>query len=471
MVLGAAVVAQVAQLGALAPLVLAGLLVAGNVAVLRWRGTRRTARAAVEPRWFAGPLAASWLVATLLPMHQFSHRPITASGPSIGTESALELVAFAGIGVLALAVIRTLEPTLARAQPPAVLFPYPVWLVVTALWSATAPYAVVRGLQLVVVAFLGWATVALGRADAAALDLLVATVLRWFVRVTMVLVPLGIAFGPLWVNASEANLDRFTWAGAHPLAAGVILAAALVIAVTAPAGVLRVPRWARIVMVVTFVGALVPNHSRQSWLALVVIYVVALGLQGRLTPLVRWIGAPLLGAAAVAGMMFRGDELLGYVLRDNDTSELGSGNGRLQLWGIGFRALDTAFDWLCGLGFGVTRTLFADEVSWARTAHNSLLAVLVSAGLVGVVLFLAVVTRAVLDLLRSRLWATADTGLALTLLLLLIVLNGAASDNLAVPNFGSSLLYLIAAVTIVRATVTSIADQAAPARTTWTAHR
>lgn len=446
-ILVAGLAAQLLRLGVLAPILVVGVLLACNLAAARWRRVRN---AAVEnPRWYAGPLVVCWLVATLLPMHQFSHEGITARGPALTPESILELLLFVLVGFVALAVVRRLEPTLALARPPAVLFLYPIWVSITCFWSATGPYALARGLELCATALLAWATVAVGRSDLAAMEAMVEVILRWFIRVTVVLVGLGVAFGPVYVLASADNQDRFTWAGAHPLAAGVILSVATVIAATASTRVLGVPVLVRAAMLGVFVAALVSNHSRQSWAGLVAVYIVALALKGRLTPMLRRVGAPLAGAAAVAGFMYRREQLWSYVLRDGDPSTLLTGNGRLQLWGIGFRSLDTWFDWLNGLGFGVTRTLFTPEVFWAQTAHSSLLAVLVSTGLIGVGLFVALVLRPARDLLRDRSWARVEIGLTLTLLLLLVVINGVVSDNLAIPNIGSSILFLIAAVGIV----------------------
>jgi O-antigen ligase len=444
-VVGAAAAAQVARLGRLAPVLLAGALVAGNLAVVRWQG-RRAVAGGFDPRWLAGPLGAAWLLVTLLPLHTFSHRPVTAGAPGVDAEAVLQVLGSLAAAAVAVLVVRAFEPTLDRMRPPVALFLLPVWTAVSCLWSPTGPYALVRGVQLMVLGLLAWATVALGRVDPGAVREMVEVVLRWFVRITFVLIALGVLFGPLYVSASEANLERFTWMGAHPLASGMVISVALVIVLAVPAQVLRVPRWARAGAVVGLVAALVPNHSRQSWLGLALAVVVGLGLGGHLTRAARWVGGPILGAAVVGGIAFRGPQLWDYLLRNEDSDKLSSGNGRLELWGIGFDALHSPLQWLIGLGHGVTRTLFVAEAPWARSAHSSILAAIVSLGLIGLLTLVAVLGTTIAGVARSRLWAAGPAGFALVLALVLVLVNGLVSDNLVIPNIGSGLLWLVAAV-------------------------
>jgi hypothetical protein len=447
-VLAAAVAAQALQLGSFAPLLLGGALVAANVGLLGWRA-RRPYRTASDPRWFVGPLAVAWLVVSLLPVHKLSHRGITESGPAVDLESLLHVAVFAAAAVLALVVIRTFEPTLERTRPPVLLFLLPTWTVSSGLWSATGAYAVVRGALLAAVAMLAWATMALGRSDRAALDAVVGTYVRWFVRLSVGLVALGVAFGPRYVSAGEANLERFTWMGAHPLAASVILSTAAVLVLVTPGPVLRLPAVLRAAAGAVLVVALVANHSRQTWAFLAVAVVLYLLLAGRGTPTLRLVGIPLLGAAGVATVLLRGPQVWEYLLRNEDSDQLSSGNGRLDLWAIGARALETPVDWLIGLGHGITRTVFVAEAPWARTAHSSFLNALVSLGLVGLGLLLAVLVLVARDVIAGRLWRQSPHGMALTLLLVVALLNGVVSDNLVIPNLNFALLNLVAAVAVV----------------------
>ena len=463
-VLAAAVVGLITRLGTLAPFVLGGLLVVASVVAIQWR-QRRSTRPELDPSWFVAPLTISWLLLLLLPVHKFSHRGYSDTGPSLSLESFVEVLVFAGVALVALAVLRSLEPTLAVARPPLVLFLFPVWTATTGLWSATGAFAMVRGAQMAVVALLAWATIALARADDAALREVVESVLRWFVRIALGLVALGVAFGPQYVVTSDENRDRFTWIGAHPLLAGLILSVAFVIVAATPARVLRMPAWMRVASAVVLIAALVPNHSRQSWLGIAVALVVALILAGRLNPLFRWIGAPLVGAGVVASIMYAGPQLWDYVLRNEESETLGTGNGRLGLWSIAYRHLETTFDWMAGLGHGVTRTVFVADEPWARTAHSSFLAALVATGLIGMFLFVVTLVLITRDIARARLWEQAPTGLTLTLLYVVILLNAVVADSLAEPTLGFAMLYLIAAVAAVGRARRSVApDVAHPAR-------
>jgi hypothetical protein len=448
-VLCAALVAQVSRLGALAPLLLGGVLVVGNVVTLRWRQWRSTPTGPDLSR-LVGTLAGCWLWLILVPAHSFVRSGYRPSGPRLDTEALVQLAGFAGVALVALTILRTLEPTPDRLRPPLLLFLLPLWTVVSSLWSETGAYAFARGWMMATTSLVAWVTVALGRVDPAAVEAVVAAVMRWFVRITLVLVALGVLFGPLYVSASEANLERFTWLGAHPLLAGIVLSVALVVVCTTSASALRVPQWVRALMGAAFLAALVPNHSRQMWLALAVVLVLALALQGRLTPVFRWVGAPLLGAAVVAGVMFWGPEIWDYLLRNDDSDQLSTGNGRLALWGIGFRALDSPFDLLFGLGHGVTRTLFVAEEPWAHSAHSSFLAALVSLGVIGLCVFVVVLAVTARDLSFGRVWSRSATGMTLTLLFALVLIHGVVADNLVIPNFDFAVLYLIAAVAMVQ---------------------
>lgn len=393
----------------------------------------------------------AWVVVSLLPAHNFIARSNQAALSEVGLEPLFEVTYFGIIGLFALSVIRRLEPALDRARPPALLYLFPLWVVASATWSDTGTYAAARGVELAVVATLGWATLALGRVSRPVLDELVATVLRWFVTVVLVLVGLGVAFGPIRVPASEENRERFTWIGAHPNGSGLLLAVAVAVVVFAPSRVLGWRTDARVVAGVVLLVALYDNHSRTAWGALLIGLVVGAALAGRLRP--RWhpvlTPVAVLGAAAVAVVAWR--PVADYALRGRGSESLLSANGRLGLWDIGVDALATPFDWACGLGYGAARSVFIAEVSWARTAHNSLLAALVSVGVIGLALLLVAVVGAVV--VGWRVGLGRHDPVDRTLVAVLGVLAGGAltSDVLAEPNIGFAGLCLGTAVALARA--------------------
>src|SRR5690606_33930453 len=98
----------------------------------------------------------------------------------------------------------------------------------------------------------------------------------------------GLLLGPIFVPAGGANLERFTWMGAHPNAAGLVLASAGVVAITAPTSVLRLRPAVRAGAVVVVVAALYANHSRMSWLELAAGALLTVGRAGQLRAVLCW---------------------------------------------------------------------------------------------------------------------------------------------------------------------------------------
>lgn len=442
--LGLAVLGRASSMGLGIALVTLVALSAANLLILR-RSLVVRRSGAREAGPIGGPLGACWLLVTLLPLHSFVIRPTTVAVSELGIEPLIELTYFLAVGAYSVLVIARHERGAAGAQPPVLLFALPLWTLASAAWSPYGPYAFARGLQMVLLALLAWATIAATRGRPEVLDEVVGTYVRWLVRLAVLLVGVGLALGPIFVPAGGANLDRFTWMGAHPNASGLVMAAAVVVALTSPASLLRLRPGARVAALVVLLVALYANHSRMSWLEVVVGALVAFGLAGRLQPILRWVGTPIIGMAAVSSVVFWGERIGSYLAREGNSESLGSGNGRRQLWAMGADALHTSFDWAFGLGYGVTRTMFLDVGPWARNAHNSLLAWLVSGGVVALVLFLALVLTTLRDLTRSRVIRRAD-GLALVGFLTVIGVNGLAADAMAEPTMGLGGLLFVAAL-------------------------
>ncbi len=444
-----AFVARALALGDLAPFILGAVLLVANVVIGR-RAVARARRARSGPRAFVGPLAVSWLAISLLPAHNFAYRSSEEATTSIGIEPLVELLVFMLAGVVALVVIHSLEPTLERAQPPMILFLLPLWVLASSTWSLLGPYAFARGLQMLTVPFVAWATMAIGRADRGATDAVLLLYQRWFLLVTSALAVLGVLFGPVFVPTTGENLDRFSWVGAHPNGAGLVLSVAIVIVVATPARLLRLPQPVVVAMAVGFGAAMYLNHSRTAWACLAGGLLVTFVLKGHLIPLTRWVGTPLLAGAGLAAVWFFGSDIWDYLLRDRDSDSLSTGNGRLELWGIGLRALETPFDWIGGLGYGAARSIFVEELPWARTAHNSILSLLVSVGVVGVALLLVVIAHTARNILIGRTWTTSANGVTIVALFAIVLLNGIATDILAEPNIGFAIVNLVTAVVAVQ---------------------
>lgn len=436
-----------ASVGPIAPIVLAALIVGASFALVRRVIVQRHGGLAT-PGAYVGPLAACWLVMALFPMHDFATRSSGAAVTSIGLQPLTELAIFVGSGVLALAVVRKWEPHLAAAQPPVVLMLLPIWVIASATWSQTFPYAVVRGVQMLMPPLVAWATIAIGRVDRACLEAVFETFLRWYVRLVFGLCVLGVVFGPRFVTVTAGNVDRFTWIGAHPGPSGTLISAAVVILLVAPSRILRLPDPVRAGMTVAVLVAMYANHTRTAWVAILVAVALAFVLKGRIRPKMLAVGAPLCGFFAVLAVRYRGAEIGDYILRDRGAENLSTGNGRRELWSIGLRSLDGPFDFIAGHGFGVVRTIFVEEAPWAGDAHNSVLSLLLGVGIVGVVLSLAALTSVGRGIVRSRSWKTSEIGVTMVAIAALVLLIGLTSDTLAEPNFGYVMLNLLGAVAI-----------------------
>ncbi len=449
-VLIAAVTVYTATLGDLAPFAVGGMLLGANGAAVLWSTRRRHPPVGERAAALIAPLTVAWLVVAILPSHNFSTRASASAVSAAGIQPILELLMTTVVAALSLATIRAVEPSLAATRPPVYLMHIPIWVIATSFWSVAGPYAMVRGLQMLVVGLLAWATLAVGRFDPVALRTIVESFLRWFVWITLALCALGFAFGPKYVSIARSNRGRFTWIGAHPTGSGLILGVALVIAVAASGRVLRMPPLVQAGAVVVLGAAMYDNHSRAAWIGLAAALAAALALRGFVSWIIRRIGVPVALAGMVAGLYYHWSAIWEYMLRDRDSESFATGNGRRQLWSIGIQALDTAFDWVFGLGYGVTRTVFLAEAPWAGEAHSSVLAYLLSGGVIGLLIFAATVGRTVVDVIRVRMWALGAAGAALASTLVLVVVNGMTSDILAEPHTGFAILYLVGAVALAR---------------------
>lgn len=418
---------------------LALFLVGLNVAVVRLRlsSVRGTED---DDTALAMPLALCWLVITIAPNHSFILRSNQEATSSLSVESLIEVLYCMGIGLFAIWIIRRLDPTLNRLSFPFAMFAYPMWALVSMFWSFMAPYSLGRGCQMMAFGLLAWATASLGARFPKTLDTMVRLYLRWLVRAVLILIGLGIAFGPVFAPTGGDNLERFTWIGAHPNASGLMMAMAVVILASTSTRVLGMPPVLRLAALAAAGWAMYGNNSRTSLVCLVAGLFVCLVLGARRSPLVRFGVTPYAASIAVIGAFVLRDQLLDYFYRGQDSDTVSSGNGRLGLWSDGYALLRTSFDWLFGLGFGTPRVVFqTPEKYWARSAHNSFLSILVSLGIIGIAcltLFLAVTAYRVA---RSRIAAT-EYGPPILGLLAVAIVNAYAADTLAEPNIGYALV-------------------------------
>ncbi|WP_436793943.1 O-antigen ligase family protein [Actinospongicola halichondriae] len=438
------VAAGLAQFGGGLAMIAAGGLLVANVILLRWSSPGRGRSKSVDTR-IAALLAASWLVMAITPMHNFSYQSTAAATSSLSIQTAGELVVFTGIGAFSAFLLRTYLPLRSIG---ASLTLTPVWVIASASWGGTPAYAVARGIEYVAIAFLALATVGLGARNREALELMATRVIRWLAGLTVFLIPVGFALGPMYVVMTAANRGRFTWAGAHPTESGFLLGAAVLVFASTRAEVLGIRPWMRGAGLLVTAAALFQNQTRTALAGVAVGIAVIVILDARAHPDRAAFQGFLAFAGAVGAVAVAGGALGGYALRGGSTEDLTSLNGRSDLWAVGFDALHGPLDWILGLGFGATRRVFIDDFAFAGTAHNSLLGTLVGLGLVGVVLLFGSVLRASVELFGHHRRSSPGYGATYLSLLAYTLVAAATRDNLAEPQFGIVFVYLCAALAI-----------------------
>jgi hypothetical protein len=112
------------------------------------------------------------------------------------------------------------------------------------------------------------------------------------------------------------------------------------------------------------------------------------------------------GAAAIAVVVLLiassfGGAITQYLYRGQTQQTVLNLNGRLGLWTVALHQLHTPGQWLFGYGLSSSRVLLANNVAWAGDAHGAWVELVVSLGLLGVALGVALVATLAVRLLRS----------------------------------------------------------------------
>ena len=420
-----------------------GLVVAAIAALvvadvfLLWWATRTGSSTEIGMRRHVTSLTVAWLAIALNGLHNFQHRSTAEVVSAVTPQTAIEIGLLGLIGVYAFALLRAGLP-----WPPLriSLGLLPVWVVASTVWADAPLYAAARGVELGAMALLCAATAGFCVTSLHAAETLLRSLARAFIFTTTILIALGAALGPLFVKASEANADRFTWLGAHPVNAGYLLGFCAVLLLTTPTAVLGVQRRTHLLLGVVFAGAIYVNQTRTVVIAVALCAVIMIVRGFRRRPDLATLGTLGLTIGGIAGASAIG----AFVLRGGDTEELWTMNGRTDLWSVGFENLTSLGEWTLGLGYGASRVVFVDEFSFATSAHNSLLSALVDIGLIGAGLLLVVVIGTVIDAARAVKVSPVGTSLGGIIGYMIVV--GATSDLLLTPGLGTVGVYFVAAL-------------------------
>lgn len=440
--LGVLAIGTAARVGGAIAIIVGGALVVGDVVLLRWhqhgRSTPTPAGDVLDDRALSA-IAASWVVVGLLPMHDIGRQSASAAVSALTLQTGLELLIYGAAGAVALVLLLAVVPWRPVGAPITLV---PVWVLASAAWAAAPAYALARGAEYVALLLLAVVTAGIGWRSRDALDRLLALALRWLVLATLALIAAGVALGPMFVVVTAANRDRFTWIGAHPTESGFMLGIALLVLLATDARRLRVPAWFRTGAVLAVAFALYQNQTRTVLAGVLVGGLALLLLWVRSGSGAAWFATYATGALGVVAAVFVGGAISSYVLRGGDVSRLTTLNGRTDLWDVGLAALDGPTDWLVGLGYGATRTVFIGEFAFAGNAHSSLLGTLVGLGVVGAALLIAALIRAGSLLVSSGL-LRLDAGRALLAMFLFSVVGAVSSDGLAEPHLALTVLFLV----------------------------
>ena len=209
-------------------------------------------------------------------------------------------------------------------------------------------------------------------------------------------------------------------------------------------------RWASLGMMVLILNGFVLANSRGSFLGLVAGGLVLLFCKAREHRKMFWVLAlaGLVGFSAIVDKTFV-DRMftISDVVEDSEDADM-SARSRLELYKAQLRM---AADYPMGVGFRGTATLSAryldrrwlardngaDDPDAARTSHNTLMTTLVEQGVLGLLLFLALVAWLLVAVLRVRGMNNRGTDAELITLsaatcgaLIVVIVAGSATDYL-----------------------------------------
>jgi exopolysaccharide production protein ExoQ len=302
------------------------------------------------------------------------------------------------------------------------------YLALSTVWSPYPQLGVVRGIQLLITASLGY--VLATRCTPADL--------HRFAHAFVVVVLASVAVGVLHpFPRDHLVLNRFNWFYLSPVEVGVYLAFAILVVVGFLLRTREGRLWPRPVYVaalVILVTALVATGTRGAAIGcisgLLVLLATVRGPRGRIDLLVVGV---VLTVIVVLGFS---NEILAFAARGEDSQQLLTLNSRANLWALAFQAFQQ--DPIFGHGLGASRGLFLATIGLGG-GHNAFVNALVDNGVLGTAIFvtlLLMVGMALLRLVRLHRMRT-DPGLLLAILTFAIV-DGLTYEGLAAPANASS---------------------------------
>jgi exopolysaccharide production protein ExoQ len=244
---------------------------------------------------------------------------------------------------------------------------------------------------------------------------------------------------------------RFTWLYVHPVQAGEMLAIAVVLLAgyVVTTGLDRSgPRWrlpVYLVLLAVCGGGLLATQTRGAVIGAIVGVLVVVWT--------RWRGrrkveaGVVLAVVLIAVALTSSSVIESFFARGESLARLATLNSRTDLWGYAFQLFPQHP--VYGFGLTASRGLFLDAIGLGG-GHNALVNLLMDTGIVGSLVWLALLGMILLSATRvrgNRLGAQVDRGLILALTLAMIA-NSVFTEGLGAPaNVACTWLFVLVAWT------------------------
>lgn len=352
----------------------------------------------------------NWVTLCLLALFigsDYKFRTRAADSAISGSIDGFILLELGLYGLVALYLIATWRKPGRGLLHPVVLFGG-FYLLVIALSLTRSPYPEFGAARIVEMIILGALTIAVATKATRAH-------LHRAAHGFLILVALSIVYGLVLPSAPISNqqVGRFTWLAIHPTVSGVFVSIAVVIAFAyivtyrheRPGP--RWPLWVYLVLFAAITAALIATRTRASVLAGVVGLLAVLFLSFRGQRRLELLSASALVLVLVA--MTSLPTIEEYFARGEPVEQLATLNSRTDIWTGAIAAVKV--EPIYGWGLGASVGILGDREG-IGTAHNAAINVAVDLGLVGLVLWIALVLAILVSLVRIKIPILAPDGVA-----------------------------------------------------------
>lgn len=378
-----------------------------------------------------GWVPLGWLAIAMSPDISFVSRSTSeAAAGTASIENLIELGLYAGVALMTFFSWKI--PTASANRSVYLHLAWPAFAFISASWSSVTLFSVVRSLQLFVPLALGMLIYRVWLTDPAAGWDLVRRSFTLLVNVVS-----GATLAGLLLQ--HAVVGRLAWPGADAVVAGVLMGASLTALIAIGRRGLNFSKfgfWLR--MFILLIGLFL-NHTRGTWIAVLLAALLMLWMAGRTVPLWRYVGVPYYFLTAIFAFFVARPELGSYIQRGERTGTISSLNNRVPLWEASVDYVIGAGAALKGLGYGAARVILPTDFYWAGNAHNAWIELFLGIGVIGLclaIISLGAITRGILRGGRTGPSARLAGGMLVFLLIESLVTAGFALPGLILGILG-----------------------------------